>query len=86
MPDCSTAGVLGVLPGTVGCLQATEVVKWIVGEGESLDGRLLAFDASAMSFDEVPVNRNPDCPVCGEDPSVEAVRGISYDGRCSLSD
>lgn len=86
VPDCSTAGVLGVLPGTVGCLQATEVVKWIVGEGEPLDGRLLAFEASAMSFDEVPVNRNPDCPVCGDDPSVDAVGAISYEGRCSLSD
>jgi len=86
VPDCSTAGVLGVLPGTVGCLQATEVVKWIIGEGESLEGRLLAFDASAMSFDEVPVNRNPDCPVCGDDPSVDSVSSVSYEGRCSLSD
>ena len=86
VPDCSTAGVLGVLPGTVGCLQATEAVKWIVGEGESLDGRLLAFDASAMSFEEVPIRRNPDCPVCGDDSSVASVETVSYDGRCAISD
>lgn len=86
VPDCSTAGVLGVLPGTVGCLQATEVVKWVVGEGELLAGRLLAFDASAMSFDEVPVNRNPDCPVCGDDPEMDSVAAVTYEGRCSLSD
>jgi adenylyltransferase/sulfurtransferase len=86
VPDCSTAGVLGVLPGTVGCLQATEVVKWVVGEGDSLDGRLLAFDASSMSFETVPVNPNPECPVCGDDPVADPVAAAAYEGRCSLSD
>ena len=84
VPDCSTAGVLGVLPGTIGCLQATEVVKLAMGYGESLDGRLLAFDAGAMAVDEVPVPPNPDCPVCGDDPAIDSVAAASYEGRCGL--
>jgi adenylyltransferase/sulfurtransferase len=85
VPDCATAGVLGVLPGTVGCLQATEVIKLILGEGRSLDGRLLAFDAAEMSFNEVPINARPDCPVCGEDPVIRKIADGSYEGRCTLS-
>ena len=84
VPDCSTAGVLGVLPGTIGCLQATEVVKLAMGYGDSLDGRLLAFDAGTMHTDEVPIAPNPDCPVCGDDPAVERVADATYEGRCSL--
>ncbi|WP_254273414.1 SAMP-activating enzyme E1 [Haloarcula marina] len=86
VPDCSTAGVLGVLPGTVGCMQATEVVKLVMGYGETLDGRLLAYDASAMTVDEVPVAPNPDCPVCGDDPAIDGVADAAYEGRCSLAD
>jgi adenylyltransferase/sulfurtransferase len=86
VPDCATAGVLGVLPGTVGCFQATEVVKWLLDEGESLDGRLLVYDASEMTVEEVPIARNPDCPVCGDEPTLSAVTEASYDGRCSLSE
>ncbi|MFB6308149.1 MAG: ThiF family adenylyltransferase [Haloarculaceae archaeon] len=84
-PDCATAGVLGVLPGTVGCLQATEAVKHVLGTGDSLEGRLLVYDAAAMSFDEVPIRQTPGCPVCGDDPALESVTEASYDGRCSLS-
>ena len=86
VPDCSTAGVLGVVPGTIGCLQATEVVKLAMGYGDSLAGRLLAFDAGAMSVDEVPIPQNPDCPVCGTDPAIERVSAATYEGRCSLTD
>ncbi|MFC7075544.1 SAMP-activating enzyme E1 [Haloarcula halophila] len=86
VPDCATAGVLGVLPGTIGCLQATEVVKLAMEYGESLDGRLLAYDATDMSVDEVPVAPDPTCPVCGEDPAIDRVADASYDGRCSLAD
>jgi len=84
VPDCSTAGVLGVLPGTIGCLQATEVCKLAMDYGDSLDGRLLAFDAGSMSVDEVPIAPNPDCPVCGEDPAIDDVGEANYDGRCEL--
>ncbi|WP_226012092.1 SAMP-activating enzyme E1 [Halomicrobium salinisoli] len=86
VPDCATAGVLGVLPGTIGNIQATEVVKLILGEGETLEGRLLVYDASRMSFEEVPVAPRSDCPVCGDEPAIEAVAEASYEGRCSLSD
>jgi len=86
VPDCATAGVLGVLPGTIGCLQATEVVKLALDYGESLDGRLLAFDTAEMSVDEVPIAKRPDCPVCGDDPVIEGVGEASYEGQCSLAD
>jgi sulfur-carrier protein adenylyltransferase/sulfurtransferase len=68
-PSCGANGVLGVLPGTMGMLQATEVVKLIVGAGEPLIGRLLLYDALAASFTELKVRRDPECPVCSRDPS-----------------
>jgi molybdopterin/thiamine biosynthesis adenylyltransferase/rhodanese-related sulfurtransferase len=67
-PSCGANGVLGVLPGTMGLLQATEVVKLILGEGEPLIGRLLMYDALAASFTEVKVRRDPECPICSRDP------------------
>ena len=67
-PSCGANGVLGVLPGTMGLLQATEVVKLILGEGEPLIGRLLMYDALAARVTEVKVRRDPDCPVCSRDP------------------
>jgi molybdopterin/thiamine biosynthesis adenylyltransferase len=68
-PSCGANGVLGVLPGTMGLLQSTEVIKLIVGSGEPLIGRLLLYDALAASFTELKVRRDPDCPVCSRDPS-----------------
>jgi molybdopterin/thiamine biosynthesis adenylyltransferase len=68
-PSCGANGVLGVLPGTMGLLQSTEVVKLIVGSGEPLIGRLLLYDALAATFTELKVRRDPDCPVCSRDPS-----------------
>jgi sulfur-carrier protein adenylyltransferase/sulfurtransferase len=67
-PSCGANGVLGVLPGTMGLLQATEVVKLILGEGDPLIGRLLMYDALAASFTEVKVRRDPDCPICSREP------------------
>jgi len=67
-PSCGANGVLGVLPGTMGLLQSTEVVKLIVGNGEPLIGRLLLYDALAASFTELKVRRDPECPVCSRDP------------------
>jgi molybdopterin/thiamine biosynthesis adenylyltransferase/rhodanese-related sulfurtransferase len=67
-PSCGANGVLGVLPGTMGLLQATEVVKLVVGTGDPLIGRLLLYDALAASFTELKVRRDPDCPICSRDP------------------
>src|SRR4030081_3935902 len=68
-PSCGANGVLGVLPGTMGLLQATEVVKLVIREGDSLIGRLLLYDALAATFTEVKVHRDPDCPICSRDPA-----------------
>ncbi|WP_137283819.1 SAMP-activating enzyme E1 [Halorussus salinisoli] len=75
--DCASTGVLGVLPGTVGCVQATETVKYLLDEGELLDGRMLFYDAMDMTFEEVEFRRNPDCPVCGDDP-IETLSQVEY--------
>ncbi len=69
-PSCAEGGVLGVLPGIIGSLQANEALKLLLGIGESLQGRLLLVDALATTFDEVSVKRDPGCPVCGEHPSI----------------
>jgi sulfur-carrier protein adenylyltransferase/sulfurtransferase len=82
VPGCAEAGVLGVLPGVVGTLQAVETVKLILGVGESLVGRLLAFDALALSFREVRLRRNPGCPVCGDHPTQPTL--VDYDLFCGL--
>jgi len=79
VPDCATTGVLGVLPGTVGCIQATEAIKLLLDAGETLDGRVLFYDAMDMTFESVPYRRNPDCPVCGDD-GIETIEGIDYSG------
>ncbi|GIV58158.1 MAG: molybdenum cofactor biosynthesis protein MoeB [Rhodothermaceae bacterium] len=82
VPSCAEGGVLGVLPGIVGALQATEVIKWIVGAGEPLVGRLLLFDALTMTFRTLKVRKNPDCPVCGTHPTVTAL--IDYEAFCGI--
>lgn len=83
VPDCATAGVLGVLPGTVGCIQATETVKLALTYGETLDGRLILYDAADMTFDEMRVAKNPDCPVCGEG-GIDSVQDVEYEATCSV--
>ena len=83
VPDCATAGVLGVLPGTVGCVQATETVKLVLGYGETLDGRMIFYDAADMTFDEIRVEKRPDCPVCGEG-GVESIHDVSYEETCAI--
>ncbi len=69
-PSCAEGGVLGVLPGIVGSIQASEALKLVLGRGDSLSGRLLLFDALGTTLDEVTVRKNPDCPVCGESPTI----------------
>jgi sulfur-carrier protein adenylyltransferase/sulfurtransferase len=80
VPNCAEAGVLGVLPGIIGMLQAIETIKLIVGIGEPLVGRLLHFDALRMKFRELNLRRDPQCPVCGENPTVFSP--IDYEEFC----
>ena len=80
-PSCAEAGVLCVLPGTVGLIQATEVVKLILGQGEPLIGRLLMYDALSMNFKNFKIRRDPGCPVCGDNPTVTEL--IDYVAFCS---
>jgi molybdopterin/thiamine biosynthesis adenylyltransferase/rhodanese-related sulfurtransferase len=80
-PSCAEGGVLGVLPGVVGSLQASEAIKLALGIGEPLIGRLLLFDALTTTFTEVALRRDPDCPVCGENPTISEY--IDYAEFCS---
>jgi molybdopterin/thiamine biosynthesis adenylyltransferase/rhodanese-related sulfurtransferase len=82
-PSCAEGGVLGVLPGIVGSLQASEALKLVLGVGDTLRGRLLLFDALATSFDEVTVRRDPACPVCGEHPTISEY--VDYVEFCSTA-
>ncbi|HSH46439.1 MAG TPA: molybdopterin-synthase adenylyltransferase MoeB [Longimicrobiales bacterium] len=82
VPNCAEGGVLGVLPGIIGSLQAMETIKLITGAGESLAGRLLLFDALKLRFRELKLRRNPECPVCGDDPTVTEL--IDYERFCGL--
>ncbi len=83
IPSCAEGGVLGVLPGIVGSLQANEVIKLILGLGDPLIGRLLHFDALAIRFREIKLRRDPRCAVCGEDPSLTELHDISF--ACDMS-
>ena len=82
VPSCAEGGVLGILPGLVGVIQATETIKLILGSGDSLIGRLLLVDAMAMRFRELKLKKNPDCPVCGAYPTV--TRLIDYEQFCGI--
>ena len=82
VPSCAEAGVLGMLPGLVGTIQATETVKLIVGIGKSLSGRLLLIDALDMDFRTVKLRRNPECPLCGDNPTIHEL--IDYEAFCGM--
>lgn len=82
VPNCAEAGVFGVLPGIVGSIQAVEVLKLILGQGDPLIGRLLIFDAMAMEFSEVKIRRDPHCPMCGDNPTITEL--IDYDAFCGV--
>ena len=83
VPSCAEGGVLGILPGLVGVMQATEVIKLILGKGEPLVGRLLLIDALSMRFRELKLGRNPECPVCGPNPSITQL--IDYEQFCGIA-
>ncbi len=80
VPSCAEGGVLGVLPGVIGMIQAIEAIKIVLGKGETLSGRLLLFDAMDMKFREMRVSRDPNCPVCGNHPTITAP--IDYEQFC----
>ncbi|HTB18836.1 MAG TPA: molybdopterin-synthase adenylyltransferase MoeB [Bryobacteraceae bacterium] len=82
VPSCAEGGVLGILPGTVGLIQATETVKLILGIGEPLIGRLVLYDALGMRFRELKLRRNPECPVCGDHPTITKL--IDYQEFCGV--
>jgi adenylyltransferase/sulfurtransferase len=82
VPSCAEGGVLGVLPGIIGVIQATETIKLILGAGEPLIGRFLIFDALRMKFRELKLRKDPDCPVCGTHPTVTAL--IDYEQFCGV--
>ena len=83
VPSCAEGGVLGILPGLLGVIQATETIKLILGIGEPLIGRLLLVDALGMSFRTLKLRKNPDCPVCGTDPTVTEL--IDYNQFCGIA-
>jgi adenylyltransferase/sulfurtransferase len=82
VPSCAEAGVLGVLPGVIGSIQATEAIKLLLGSGETLVGRLLLYDALEMSFRELRLRKDPKCPVCGDHPTIREL--IDYDEFCGV--
>src|ERR1039457_1053517 len=82
VPSCAEGGVLGVLPGIMGCIQAMETIKLILGRGDSLIGRLLLFDALAMKFRELKLRKNPDCPICGTNRTITKL--IDYELFCGI--
>lgn len=83
VPSCAEGGVLGVLPGVIGTIQATEAIKLIAGIGETMVGRLMLYDALSMRFRELKLRRNPECPVCGDHPTVTEL--IDYQQFCGIT-
>lgn len=82
VPSCAEGGVLGILPGTIGAIQATEAIKLILGTGDSLIGRLKLYDALNMTFDEVKLRKNPNCPICSENRTINEL--IDYEQFCGM--
>ena len=82
VPSCAEGGVLGILPGLVGVIQATEAIKLILGKGDPLIGRLLLVDALGMKFRELKLRKNPDCPACGKNPTITKL--IDYEEFCGI--
>jgi len=84
VPSCQEAGVLGVLPGIIGVIQATEVVKYLLDIGDLLVGRMIYYDALHMTFDEIKIRKNPQCPVCGDNPKIDSIHEELYGESCRI--
>ena len=84
VPSCADAGVLGVLPGVIGTIQATETLKIILGKGDVLSGRYLVYNALSMKFKELKLNKNKNCSVCGENPTIKKL--IDYEQFCGVKE
>ena len=82
VPSCAEGGVLGVLPGIIGSIQALETIKWIIGAGDTLIGRLVLFDALKLRFRELKLRKDPDCPICGANPTIHEL--IDYQAFCGI--
>lgn len=82
VPSCAEGGVLGILPGTIGTLQATEAIKLIMGIGKPLVGRMLLYDALEMTWDTIRIHKNPNCPICGDHPTITEL--IDYEQFCGV--
>jgi adenylyltransferase/sulfurtransferase len=82
VPSCAEGGVLGILPGIIGMIQATEAIKIALGKGDILKGRLLIYDALRMKFRELKLNKDPNCPICGENPQIKEL--IDYNAFCGV--
>jgi molybdopterin-synthase adenylyltransferase len=83
VPSCQEAGVLGVIAGIIGVIQATEVIKLILGKGKLLNGKLLLYDSLGMDFKKLKIQRNPSCPICGENPTIKEL--IDYEEFCQVN-
>jgi adenylyltransferase/sulfurtransferase len=83
VPSCAEGGVLGVLPGIIGCIQATEILKLALGKGTSLVGRLVLFNALDLKFRELKLRRDPECPICGDHPTIKEL--IDYEQFCGIA-
>lgn len=84
VPAAATVGVLGTVPGTIGTIQATEVLKLLTDTGTPLVGRLLYYGATSMSVETVTIAQDPGCPVCGSTPAIETVTDVTYEGDCAV--
>lgn len=84
--NCAEGGVLGILPGIVGALQASEAIKWILGQGEAMLGRLLLFDALGTSFREIKTRKDPECPICGPQPTITQLSEIEVSCAANLDE
>ncbi len=83
MPSCQEAGVLGIIAGIIGVVQATEVIKLRLGKGNLLNGKLLLYDSLNMDFKKLNIQRNPACPMCGENPTIKEL--IDYEEFCQVN-
>jgi len=84
VPSCAEAGVLGVLPGIIGTIQATEAIKIVLGKGDVLSGRFMVYDALSMKFKELKLSKNKNCPICGENPRIKEL--IDYEEFCNVKE